>query len=225
MGHIDTRSFTFCKCAIVPVQGPNSWLLAIPSSQNEIGLWDLRAANMVRTLSPDSGGAGMCMAIHVWGRSVIGGFEDGMVRSWDLTKDALFYSHKFFVDPVMALEVDSEGNGACASTDTEIATFRVSARTGVIKAYQPYTFVSQTGGIGDLCVRQDGRVLAAAGSDHRVRLFDWKRPGRSVGILQSHSDGVTGVKFSPDGSTLASCSKDKSIALWTNLLSTASRDP
>eukprot|EP01046_Picozoa_sp_COSAG06_P105333 COSAG06_NODE_51566_length_311_cov_0.768868_1_plen_98_part_10 len=33
-------------------------------------------------------------------------------------------------------------------------------------------------------------------------------------MLKGHEGKVTGVSFSPDGRTLASCSRDKSIMLW-----------
>ncbi len=38
--------------------------------------------------------------------------------------------------------------------------------------------------------------------------------GQCVSTLTGHSDFVCGVCFSPDGSKLASCSKDKSVKIW-----------
>ena len=50
-------------------------------------------------------------------------------------------------------------------------------------------------------------VLASGSVDETVRLWDL-RSGTCVNVLPAHSDPVTGVKFSPDGAVLATCSYD-----------------
>ena len=60
----------------------------------------------------------------------------------------------------------------------------------------------------------DGKVIAAA-TDATVLLLD-AATGKLLKPLKVASDGpVFGVKFSPDGKTIASTSHDHSIRLWT----------
>ena len=73
-------------------------------------------------------------------------------------------------------------------------------------------------GVSQLCIRGDGKLLASAGWDHRVRVFGWKKL-RPLAVLQHHADMVLGVAFSdhqdPRQRLLAAGSKDQRISLWS----------
>lgn len=72
---------------------------------------------------------------------------------------------------------------------------------------------SHVGGIFNAVYSPDGRFLASAGSDRRVRLWD-APAARELRDLEGHTDDIYRVRFSPDGKLLASASEDKTIRLW-----------
>lgn len=72
---------------------------------------------------------------------------------------------------------------------------------------------AHTDDIRGLAFSPDGKVLATAGADQVIYLWDVETH-RQIGRLEGHQSLVKSVAFSPDGSTLASASDDKTIILW-----------
>jgi Tol biopolymer transport system component len=71
----------------------------------------------------------------------------------------------------------------------------------------------ETKGIRSLAYAPDGKTIALALYDGKVRLVDAAN-GKEKQILQGHKNGVNCVAFSPDAQTLASASLDQTAKLW-----------
>jgi RNA polymerase sigma factor (sigma-70 family) len=59
----------------------------------------------------------------------------------------------------------------------------------------------------------DGKILASAGGDGQIKLWDVAR-GQSLRALSGHGADVKGVAFFPDGKILASTSPDTTLKFW-----------
>jgi RNA polymerase sigma factor (sigma-70 family) len=71
----------------------------------------------------------------------------------------------------------------------------------------------QLDGLRDLAYSPDGKLLAAADVDFRVRLID-VQTGRVQQTLAGHTELVLALAFSPDGKTLVSGGADETVRVW-----------
>src|SRR5204863_5086126 len=65
----------------------------------------------------------------------------------------------------------------------------------------------------DAVFSPDGRLIASAGWDNTVRIWD-AASHRQVALLRGHTGQVHAVAFSPDGRLLASVAYDQTVRLW-----------
>lgn len=67
--------------------------------------------------------------------------------------------------------------------------------------------------IQNLAFSPDGKLLATAGYDRLIKLWD-VAAGKERLVLRDHSDSVYGLSFSPDGKLLASGGADRAVKVW-----------
>src|SRR5262249_49104973 len=76
-----------------------------------------------------------------------------------------------------------------------------------------YSFHQHSIWIHALCFSHDGTLLASAGGDNLVVLYDLTRNSESK--LEGHTDWHIGLTFAHDDKTLVSVSWDQTIRFWS----------
>jgi len=67
--------------------------------------------------------------------------------------------------------------------------------------------------ISEVSLSSDGRLMATAGDDHYVRIWD-TRSGELKQEFKAHDDWVRGAVFSPQGDQLVTIGQDGQVKLW-----------
>ncbi|GEM_PF-1844745 len=77
-----------------------------------------------------------------------------------------------------------------------------------------HTLLGHRGLVHALAAAPDSSLIASAGADGKVMLWNLKRQGEVAAILSAHHGPVLAVAFAPDGKTLASADADSVVHLW-----------
>jgi WD40 repeat protein len=94
--------------------------------------------------------------------------------------------------------------------DTMIAALESAQRSGAAGILHGHT-----GGVGNVAFDRTGRILASAGFDRTVRLWDVPTHRQIGNPLEGNESFVNGVAFSTDGRRLASAGEDGKIRMWS----------
>jgi len=99
----------------------------------------------------------------------------------------------------------------CLRTKATADAQPAPAASGIVFAVRAVG--SARAAIGSIAISDDGRTLAAGGSDRNVRLWDL-RTGDELGTFTGHTSAVLSVAFAPDNRTVISSSADTTALVW-----------
>ena len=168
---------------------------------------------------------GMCMAVKLFqdaqGKILLAvGYEGGHVVIWSIPvekeRNRNFLKPlalgKLHSEPIMALEIDGLGTtGVSGSAEDKLIAFTIDYSSGVVAALSSIDVRKE--GVADVAVRGDGKLLASAGWDGKVRVYK-RATGKALAVLKYHSQAASAVAFSPQTHVLASGARDGTVALW-----------
>ena len=175
-----------------------------------IGLWDIQTGELRHVLE-EYHGLLTCIAFSPDGKTLVSSSQDAEIIFWDIPttqrRQSLTTQH---TGPVYSVAFSPDGKTLVSGSGDQTLRFW-DPQTGAHKTTLRYPdYVSA------VAFSPDGRILAIGWGgwlNNRIQLLD-PETLQPYETLVGHTDDITDLTFSSDGSTLASASCDGTILLW-----------
>ncbi|WP_309117244.1 WD40 repeat domain-containing protein [Saccharothrix sp.] len=172
-------------------------------------VWDAEdGRNPVPAAKVDVGAPPVALALSSNGRFLAVGHVDRGPRVWDVSDRA---NPRLVAD----LEGGSSRSLAFLTDQVLVVADGSHARASRVVDGGFVEFAAHDGWVNAVAVADDGRLVAVAGTDRRVELWDLAEFARPVRVaVVEHADTVTALAFSADGRMLATAGVDRTTKLW-----------
>jgi WD40 repeat protein/class 3 adenylate cyclase/GTPase SAR1 family protein len=186
---------------------PDGRMLASPSLDKTIRLWDPETGQCLHTLEGHKGWI-TSVAFDRTGRTLASGGDDKTVNLWEPASGKLLRTFEGHTGRVNSVAFDRTNRILASGCDDRTVRLwdPVNGKLlGMLEGHTKSVLI--------LAFNPAGGTLATGSEDNTVKLWE-VATGRSLHTLKGHQVNVWSVAFDPEGRLLVSGSWDKTLKLW-----------
>lgn len=185
---------------------PDGRILASPSDDATIRLWDIETGDCLRTLEGHQAGV-WTAAFDPNGRTLASGGRDHQLKLWEVPSGKSLGSVGEHPDDVNGIAFNPSAQTlASACGDSNVRLWDVASDRLL------YIFKGHLNDVVDVAFNAPGYVIASSSFDDTVKV--WDAPNRVLLHSFRGRSSTTGLAFISGGSLLASASVEGTVKLW-----------
>lgn len=180
--------------------------IASASADHTVRIWEVAGGKVLHTLTGHRAPVST-VQFSPNGQVVASAGGDKVVKLWDASSGKLLRDLEGHQGTVTGLDFFSDGK--------RIASIGVDRRMRVWDAASGKELLAIDNGAvpAALSVRSDGQQIAVGNVDQTIRLYE-ADSGKTQANWTAHAAAVSGLAYSPDGKSLASCGVDQLVRIW-----------
>ena len=188
---------------------PTNKRLVTAGQDGIIKIWDTVSFQEINKISAHNG-ATNSVNFSYDGKWIASAGQDGLVKLWNSNNGNLSNVLRGHIGDVQSVAFASAAPALVSGgIDKSIRIWNTDSSDAAAKQILKSRAIE----VRALSASNDGKYLAAAGSDGFVRIWD-NLSGRVLKTWMAHQGAVEAIKFSPDGKSLATGGQDKLAKLW-----------
>ena len=207
-----------CSFANCDTLSPNLIVVPVGSNEPSVALLDPLSSNpIVRTFAATSNDLrqGMIMKLRIVDdRWLFVAYENGSLSVFEIATGKQMDSYQITQDhePITAMDVACN-TCLCGTTQSDLVSVDFSSLKLQATASFRHVPMPNAGTSFIRCRPDDGKLIAVAGWDSRIRLFR-RETGKQLAMLDLHRQQVNAIDFDLRTRQMACASEDRTVSIW-----------